>query len=135
MRKGLSGVLLVLGAVSLAWPQNTRSIWDGVYTAQQAKRGATVYAANCARCHGNVLDGDEAPSLLGQEFLRNWQGYTLADLFTRVKDAMPGDEPGVLTSEETAEVIALVLDRNQIPAGKTAMPVSRLTLRQIRMNK
>ena len=44
-----------------------------VYTAGQAKRGAEVYAAECASGHGSDLSGGEsAPPLAGADFLGNW---------------------------------------------------------------
>src|ERR1700677_4631375 len=33
------------------------SVWDGVYTAEQADRGKALYGKQCASCHGAGLDG------------------------------------------------------------------------------
>ena len=64
--------------------QDTRSVWDGVYTAEQAKRGEGLYTQHCAACHGGTLLGaEEAPALTGFEFGANWNGLTLGDLFER----------------------------------------------------
>src|SRR4029450_6269331 len=35
-----------------------RSVWDGVYTAQQAARGQMQYEYSCGRCHQQELPGD-----------------------------------------------------------------------------
>jgi cytochrome c5 len=35
----------------------SRSVWDGVYSEEQAKRGAALYGRECARCHGTDLTG------------------------------------------------------------------------------
>ena len=38
----------------------SRSVWDGVYTEEQAKRGNPLYQQECANCHGSQLNGGEA---------------------------------------------------------------------------
>jgi len=48
--------LIALAGVICAQPSE-RSVWDGVYTAEQAKRGEALYANNCASCHGSALGG------------------------------------------------------------------------------
>jgi mono/diheme cytochrome c family protein len=136
MHRALSAVILAVAAAAVCYTQTaTRSIWDGVYTEEQAKRGEAFYPDGCSRCHGDELEGDEAPALGSEEFLRDWKGYTLADLFTRVKGAMPVDAPGTLTSAQTADVIAYILSRNHIPAGSAPMATSVQALKQIRMDK
>src|SRR5687767_13018697 len=50
-----------------------RSVWDGVYTDEQSKRGETVSKTACLACHGESLSGgDLAASLVGNDFLANW---------------------------------------------------------------
>ena len=48
MRKA---AVLGLAAAMLA-AQASRSVWDGVYTDEQAKRGQTLYGKECSSCHG-----------------------------------------------------------------------------------
>src|ERR1041384_4901719 len=36
----------------------SRSVWDGVYAEDQAKRGETLYGRECSSCHGQKLAGD-----------------------------------------------------------------------------
>ena len=43
----------------------TKTVWDGVYTADQAERGRGFYAEHCARCHGGDLQGGEHRALTG----------------------------------------------------------------------
>ena len=58
-----------------------RSVWEGVYTNDQAKRGQPLYSQYCGACHGDTLGGGEsAPPLAGAEFLSNWNGLTVGDL-------------------------------------------------------
>ena len=45
--------------VIVAAQEATRSVWDGVYTNDQAKRGEALYARECGSCHGDMLTGGE----------------------------------------------------------------------------
>src|SRR3954467_5216444 len=78
--------------------QTSRTTWDGVYTEAQAARGATVYAATCAQCHGPTLSGAEGPPLTGVDFASNWNGLSLGELFERVRTSMPPDDPSRLSA-------------------------------------
>jgi quinoprotein glucose dehydrogenase len=128
-----SGLLAVFAA--MAWGQVTKSVWDGVYTAEQAKRGAAVYAASCSSCHGVAMTGeDEAPPLVGGEFLSNWNGLTVGDLFDRIRTTMPANHPGSLTRQQGADVVADILSANQFPAGTTEMDSRTEVLKQIRIS-
>lgn len=45
--------LFVIGAAGSApRGQATQTVWDGVYTEEQAKRGAVLFDRECAGCHG-----------------------------------------------------------------------------------
>src|SRR5690348_11754654 len=115
--------------------QTTHSVWDGIYTAEQASRGAAVYSAQCASCHGTDLTGGEsAPPLTGGEFTSNWNGLTLGDLFERIRISMPANNPGKLTREQNSDVIAYILSANQFPAGKTELDHQPEALKQIRFD-
>ena len=71
-----------------------QSVNAGVYTDAQATRGADTYNKECASCHGAGLEGDGfAPALSGTEFLSNWNGTTLGDLFDRIRISMPPGQP------------------------------------------
>src|SRR5258706_406718 len=99
---GLSVALtgaLTAGCILLA--QAPRSVWDGVYSAEQAKRGQTISGEECARCHSESLGGGEnAPALAGEAFLARWQDMTLGDLFEKIRTTMPTDSPGRLGRQE-----------------------------------
>jgi S-disulfanyl-L-cysteine oxidoreductase SoxD len=113
----------------------SHSVWDGVYTKAQVTRGSAAYDQNCAKCHGPSLDGvDEAPALAGQQFLSDWNGLTAGDLFDRIHKTMPADDPGKLSSEVTADILAYVLSANNFPAGTTELPHQAELLTQIRID-
>jgi quinoprotein glucose dehydrogenase len=115
--------------------QTIRSVWDGVYTAEQAKRGAEVYAAECASCHASDLSGGEsAPPLAGAGFLANWTGQTVGDLFDRTQKSMPLNKPGKLTRAQNADVLAYMLSANRFPEGKAELEKQTEPLKQIRID-
>jgi len=128
--------IVALGALALsASPQSPRTVWDGVFTAEQARRGQARYAEQCAACHGDTLAGGEsAPPLAGGEFLSNWNGLTVGDLFDRTRSTMPQSKPGSLSREANTEIIAYLLSANQFPAGKTDLPQASEVLREIRID-
>ena len=115
--------------------QTTRSVWDGVYTSEQSKRGQDLYAKECASCHGSDLSGGEsAPPLTGAGFLSNWTGLTVGDLFERTRVSMPQNDPGKLSRQQNADIIAYTLSMNRFPAGKAELDKAALALKQIRVD-
>jgi quinoprotein glucose dehydrogenase len=125
---------LFLTAVVLLAQSTSRSVWDGVYTSEQAARGAALYATHCAACHGTALTGGEsAPPLAGGEFFSNWNGLTVGDLFERIRVSMPADRPGKLSREQDADILAYMLSMNQFPAGKSELERQTDALKQIRI--
>ena len=120
-----------LGAVHAQQP--ARSIWDGVYTPEQAKRGSALYAQNCASCHGPQLNGGEAaPPLAGIEFAGNWNGLTLGDLFERIRTSMPADDPAKLSAQQKADILAHMLSVGMFPAGMSDLSRETPVLAQIK---
>lgn len=114
-------------------PAESRSVWDGVYTEEQAKRGEPLYHKECAPCHGDALAGGEsAPPLTGGAFLSNWNGLTLGDLFERIRKTMPQNAPGKLTRQQNADILAFALSANKFPAGKTELSRQSEFLKEIR---
>jgi len=89
----------------------------GPFTEAQAEAGQAAYAQNCARCH----DSGEAPPLSGAGFMNVWAGRTTRELFSRVKDTMPVDNPGTLSNETVASIVSYLLKNNGVTAGTTAL--------------
>ena len=114
-------------------PESSQSVWDGVYTEEQAKRGNALYSERCAKCHGPDLAGGEAaPALAGAEFKSNWSGLPVDDLFERIKISMPQDNPGSLSRQQTADILAFVLSRGGFPSGTIELAREAEVLKQIR---
>jgi mono/diheme cytochrome c family protein len=111
------------GRVALTAQQPARTTNDGIFTAEQAKRGEVLYQFICSSCHGATLTGIEAaPPLSGATFGASWSGASVADLFDRIHVSMPQDKPGSLSRQQTADVVAYILNFNRAPAGKTELP-------------
>jgi mono/diheme cytochrome c family protein len=110
------------------------SVWAGVFTEDQAKRGEAVAGKLCSSCHGPALEGGEAgPSLVGLEFLSNWNTLSLADLYDRIHSTMPADSPGTMTPQQTSDVMAYVLKLNKYPAGQAELATDLAALKSVKI--
>jgi len=115
---------LMIAGASLAAQQKSKTLSDGVFTADQAQRGKSGYDGVCARCHGVPLTGSQGngPTLKGPAFLAHWDKDTLASLYTKIRDTMPQGAPGTLTDDVKLQILAYVLQQNGFPAGKSDLP-------------
>jgi mono/diheme cytochrome c family protein len=128
-----TGAIVVLACLA-ASAQEPRTVWSGVYTEAQAKRGEAVYFEMCANCHGLELEGmDMSPALAGATFGSNWNDLTMGDLGERIRISMPADRPGSMTRAQVADVMAFMLKANKFPVGSTELPQDVLVLKQIRI--
>jgi S-disulfanyl-L-cysteine oxidoreductase SoxD len=126
-----AAVLVLQSAVHAQPP--TKSVWDGVYTDEQANRGKALYSENCASCHGSELTGGEmAPPLSGGEFMAGWDGLTVGDLFERIRISMPQNAPGSLSGQQNSDILAFVFNANKFPAGQTELPKEAGILKTIK---
>jgi mono/diheme cytochrome c family protein len=136
MRTSIAGrVTAVVWAAAVATPlmqAPSRTVWDGVYTTEQATRGATLYTQQCAPCHGPTLAGAEGPPLTGVDFTSNWNGLTLGDLYERVRTSMPPDDPAKVSAQEKVDILAHILSIGKFPAGMTELPRDAQVLAQIK---
>lgn len=109
-----------------------RTTNDGIFTAEQAKRGEVLYQTVCATCHGAALTGVEAaPPLTGASFAASWDGAPLSDLFDRIRISMPQDKPGTVSRSQAADLVAYILSFNKAPAGKAELPAEAEVLKGI----
>jgi hypothetical protein len=68
------------------------------------------YLETCKRCHQRDLRGDfieDAPPLVGEEFLSEWAPWTVGDLFEYVTNV---------------DILAYILEKNGFPAGQEELP-------------
>lgn len=117
-----------------------RTIWDGVFTQDQADRGKAIFASPCGVCHGSRLNGapdDQdmrpAPPLARANFLRVWDGRSLGMLYSYTRMTMPQSNPAFLPEEDYIAMIAHMLATTGAPAGPEPLPVDVQMLGLIRI--
>ncbi len=91
---------VLIAAVTVAAQERSKSLWDGVYTAEQAQRGHDYYEQRCAHCHGSDLTGGDGPSLVGSSFVRSYSNRYLDRLFKKLQERMPADDVTSLNDKE-----------------------------------
>ena len=113
----LIAVVLLTASLATAMAQSPATVLDGVYTTAQAERGHLAYESRCVGCHeGQDADG---PELTGKVFLDRWREDKLESLFTFIRTSMPGNNPGTLDERTVADIVAYILEANNLPAGNT----------------
>ena len=118
---GVPTVFTALTFYAVVGAQAPASVTAGAYTAAQAKRGADLYAKECAACHGDTLTGmDPIPALAGADFVSHWK--SVGELFDKTSTTMPAIAPGSLSPEQVADVLAHILSVNKYPAGSSELP-------------
>jgi mono/diheme cytochrome c family protein len=133
LRQRLLGIVLVCslaGSSSLAL-QSAQSVSDGVYTGQQATRGQALYQGRCSSCHGPALGGRTGPPLTGDDFLADWETQPLLELANKIGKTMPKDDTGRLTPQETADVLAYILQAGKFPSGRAELLIDDAALKRV----
>src|ERR1700732_5122695 len=97
--------------------------------------GREIFAARCAKCHGEKATGDVGPPLVGGQGtlatakpLKTVGSYwpyatTVWDYISR---AMPFDQPGLLKAPEVYAVVAYILNLNGIIGNDQVMDARSL---------
>jgi mono/diheme cytochrome c family protein len=115
------------------WAEIYKSAWAGILTNDQAARGELAFRERCASCHGASLEGSEAaPPLAGRDFMDDWNGTNIADLFEKIQYSMPPSRPGRLGEKQIADILSYVLKFNRFPPGSNALSGSADDLRGVR---
>jgi mono/diheme cytochrome c family protein len=129
--------LILLSAVTLAAATvfaQGQTTNDGIGTAEQVKRGSDIYAMNCAACHDAQLAGSgTAPALVGTDFSANWKDENVGSLFERIRATMPADNPGSLKRDQTADLVAFILNFNKYPLAQKDLPIEAEALKAIKI--
>ena len=101
-----------------AQDHSIESIWDGIYTEDQAKRGKAIYMRECASCHLDDLLGDGmAPELVGVSFTYRWTDLSVGDIFATLQTTMPQGAPASLPGQAYIDIVAFLLEVNDYPVG------------------
>ena len=124
--------MFAAGAAQPSQQAKARTVWDGVYTEEQATRGQAQYLRSCASCHApDLRGGSTAPSLVEESFSFQWADATVGDLFERIRTLMPSDRPNSLSSQTYRDVVAFILQANKFPTGEKELDADLDALRQI----
>jgi mono/diheme cytochrome c family protein len=110
-------VLLIAVPLALAASNEARSVQAGVYTAEQAERGAKAFEETCLACHQPEEFSEGA-------YLDGWEGQKMGDLIELIRSTMPQDNPGSLKRKDYVDVGAYLLQLNGVPPGDTEMDAS-----------
>jgi mono/diheme cytochrome c family protein len=102
-----------------------QTVWNGVYTAEQAKRGQSAYTQYCVNCHKPDLLGIEA-AMKGEPFIERRREDNLETLFIDMKATMPRGNPGGLPDQTYTDIISYLLQSNDMPPGLTELKPSAL---------
>lgn len=80
----------------------------------------------CRSCHAGATHTTT--------FKTNWGGYPLADLFSYMMTAMPKNDPGSLTADDNALVLAYLLRMMGMPPGTATLPADSVSLARIQFD-
>ncbi|RQS66893.1 cytochrome C [Burkholderia sp. Bp8963] len=120
------------GAVASAQQQPAKSGFIKVSTNEgnavpsfdqaQVQHGKTIYADACAKCHGDQLEGNTAPALIGEAFAPEGKSHiTVGGVYQYMSNNMPADRPGKMTPQEYEDLMAFLLYSNGYDASKTKL--------------
>ena len=85
----------------------TRSLGDGVFTANQAAQGKQLFAQECSMCH-------QSANYTGANFAAKWGEGTLGDVYSDMALAMPPANAGGLTPATYASIVAFFVERERL---------------------
>jgi len=129
-----SVIVVCIAAGSLSFTLHagqSQTVRQGVYSEAQATRGQAIYKERCASCHGDTLGGRMGPALTGDDFVTVWSKEPLSELAGKIRNTMPQTEPGTLTWQQTADVVAYILQSDKFPAGRAELRGDEEALKQI----
>src|SRR4029434_85288 len=141
--RGIGVALLVAAWVGAAWvtsgtsvsAQDKKTVWDKVYTAEQATLGKAENETHCARCHVKDLSGrdggGEGPELAGAAFTKKGDFQNLNQLCSEIKTRMPRDQPATLSEEAYLNIVTYILQANKYPAGDEGLTPDSAALANI----
>jgi mono/diheme cytochrome c family protein len=141
MQRSVAGVLpaLVFAAVLTAALVDSRilaqepvkTVADGVYSEEQATRGAASYDTSCAGCHRPDLGGANGPALRGERFAKMFAGKDLKTLYTKIATTMPRGAAASLGDAVYLDIVAHILRENGFPAADGELTAEALSGLQV----
>jgi len=133
-------MMVVAAAMALAAipgnAQKKRTVWDGVYTGEQAERGMTSFKSQCSMCHGESMQGGGGvPAAAGPEFMFSWDNKSTAELLDYLKTNMPPGQSGSLSDQRYTDIIAAILETSEYPKGGMELPADSKALAEIQITR
>lgn len=137
-RAAIALAIIAAGLSVRVSPQAPRkTVWDGVYTADQATRGQALYKTHCGYCHRDDLIGGGseagAPALKGPIFTIRWRDQPIADMFVTIGTTMPQNKPDTLTPQVVIDIVSFLLKSNNMPPGNAELPADLDALKTVFM--
>ena len=118
--------LAVVIASAQTQPHTVR---DGVFSAEQVKRGQRIFKTICTNCH--EIEEFTGPGA----YLEDHDGKALWETFEFVSEKMPDDDPGSLELAEYTAVLAYIFSVYGLPTGDADLPIDRKTLEAITITR
>lgn len=127
---GASSMPTATSAPAAPTAANTQPASGGPTAGTLASAGKTVFAKNCAVCHGDQGQGVTAPTVIGANasLAQYGDGQGLYDF---VSQNMPQDRPGALSPDEYLQVLSFLLVENRFVPSDA--PLGRETLKTIKL--
>lgn len=94
--------------------EEMRSVQSGVFTPEQADRGAEAFEESCRDCHQLDEFSDGA-------YMEGWSGQTAEALIDQIRSSMPQDNPGSLKRKAYVDIAAFLFRQNGLPSGESEM--------------
>jgi cytochrome c len=141
----LATVAAAINDSSLLGQTRAPSIWDGVYSTDQARRGEQAYKMACGYCHKDDLSGGflddgvgraaalAGPQAFGSSFANRWKDQTVGDFVYVIASTMPKDAPTSLSLDSYVDIATYLFEKNGVPAGKADLAADVAGLREIAM--
>ena len=89
--------------------------WDGVYTAEQSRRGERVARLRCFPCH-------TAEEWGSSRFMNLSSRGGLGEVYRIIRSTMPPNNPGGLRDDQYASLLAYILRLRGVTPGETQLP-------------
>lgn len=88
-------------ALSMKDPAGASALKPAMTLTRQAEQGRSLFARNCAHCHGDDARGDEGPTLYNL-------AVSDARIARRIKDGIKGEMPRFGTKFNEMDIAALI---------------------------
>jgi len=98
----------------------------GWYTDEQAVAGEQLFEHSCSPCHGTKLEGMAGvPALSGARWKQRFAGTKLLTVWGEIKGPMAQYANVTLTTQQSLDILAFLLQQNGLPAGNQPLADTR----------